>query len=256
MQHVVLGSPKATHYMKTYVIGDIHGALKALVELIREITPSKHDRLVFLGDLVDGWPDCAETVAYCMELTRKHECIFIKGNHDSWCEGWLQGAHSGGDWLAHGGDASIASYERLGKAERKKHLHFFNHMRDYFIDEENRLFIHAGYSSRNGPAKEHYTSNFYWDRSLWEMAACLDPAIPHDSPFYPRRLTHFTEIYLGHTPTLNYGIDVPMKGGNVWNIDTGAAFYGKLSALEVTSKALFQSQPVPDLYPGIQGRTQ
>ncbi|GAO41055.1 metallophosphoesterase family protein [Flavihumibacter petaseus] len=240
--------------MKTYVIGDIHGALKALEELIDRISPAAEDRLIFLGDLVDGWPDSAEVVAYCIALQARQPCIFIKGNHDSWCEGWLQGAHTGDDWLSHGGDASIRSYAKVREKDRKNHLYFLNHMMPYFVDEENRLYIHAGYTSRNGPSKETYVSNFYWDRSLWEMAACLDKNIPVDSPYYPKRLTHFREIFVGHTPTLNYGITVPMNGGNVWNVDTGGAFQGRLSALEATTKEVIQSSPVQSLYPGIQGR--
>ncbi len=241
---------------RKFVIGDIHGALKALEDLLEKIAPTADDQLIFLGDLADGWPETAALIRYCIQLEQQFNTVFIMGNHDSWCEGWLQGSHAAGMWLAHGGKASMESYASIGPEERIAHLHFLQRMLPYFVDQQNRLYIHAGFTSRNGPAAESYPTNFYWDRSLWEMAVCLDPTIPKDSPFYPKRLTHFTEIYVGHTPTLNYKSSLPMRGGNVWNVDTGAAFNGPLTAMEVSSKTIYQSRPVPDYYPGIQGRTK
>jgi serine/threonine protein phosphatase 1 len=93
-----------------------------------------------------------------------------------------------------------------------------------------------------------------WDRTLWEMALCLNPALPQASPFYPKRLKLFTEIYIGHTPTINYGQTAPMLAGNVWNVDTGAAFTGPLSAVEAGTGRVIQSDPVQRLYPFERGR--
>lgn len=240
--------------MRTFVIGDIHGALRALEDVLEKLQPAATDKLIFLGDLADGWPETAELIGYCIELERRCRTVFIMGNHDSWCEGWLMGSHSADIWLAHGGKASMQSYAQVPVETRLEHLHFLSRMQPYHIDTQNRLFIHAGFTSRNGPAFETYPTNFYWDRSLWEMAACLDPSIPVASPFYPRRLTHFAEIYVGHTPTLNYGSRLPLRGGNVWNVDTGAAFNGPLTAMDIDSKEVFQSRPVPEYYPGVKGR--
>lgn len=108
----------------------------------------------------------------------------------------------------------------------------------------------------HGPGMEHYDSNFFWDRTLWETALAVDDRIPQDSLRYPRRLLLYREIYIGHTPTTNYGIDTPMKRSNVWNIDTGAAFTGKISAMNINTKELFQSDIVQQLYPGESGRNK
>lgn len=40
-------------------IGDIHGGLKALEQLIDKINVQNEDQLIFLGDYVDGWPESA-----------------------------------------------------------------------------------------------------------------------------------------------------------------------------------------------------
>jgi serine/threonine protein phosphatase 1 len=80
--------------------------------------------------------------------------------------------------------------------------------------------------------------------------------MPRESLLYPRRLKLFNEIFIGHTPTLYYDVDVPMRGGNVWNIDTGAAFKGRLTVMDIASKEYWQSDPLPALYPGETGRNR
>jgi serine/threonine protein phosphatase 1 len=42
---------------------------------------------------------------------------------------------------------------------------------------------------------------FYWDRTLWETALSLDQRIKPNDLLYPKRLTLYDEIYIGHTPT-------------------------------------------------------
>ena len=43
--------------MKTFVVGDIHGAHKALVQVLeRSGLDRESDTLIVLGDVVDGWP--------------------------------------------------------------------------------------------------------------------------------------------------------------------------------------------------------
>jgi serine/threonine protein phosphatase 1 len=88
------------------------------------------------------------------------------------------------------------------------------------------------------------------------MALTMDNRIQKDSVLYPNRLKLYHEIYIGHTPTINYKVDVPMNGCNVWNIDTGAAFTGKLSIMNIDTKQFFQSDIVKELYPNEVGRNK
>jgi len=73
---------------------------------------------------------------------------------------------------------------------------------------------------------------------------------------YPKRLRLYDEIYIGHTPTTNYGVDTPMHKCNVWNIDTGAAFEGRITVLDIDSKRFWQSDIVQSLYPDEKGRNK
>lgn len=242
--------------MRTLVIGDIHGGLKALIQLLERTEVTKSDTLIFVGDYVDGWSDSAQVIQYLIELSKINTCIFIKGNHDVWCEDWLRTGQGEPVWLAHGGQETVESYEGFTEEEKKQHLYFFDDMSLYHIDDDNRLFIHAGFTSMHGVEKEYNFRNFYFDRTLWEMALTMDKTIKEDSELYPNRLKHYHEIYIGHTPTINFNKDQPMQAVNVWNVDTGAAFTGKLSAVDVNSKAVFQSDIVKDLYPNELGRNK
>ena len=239
---------------RTLVFGDIHGALRALIELIQKINLHQTDRLIFLGDYVDGWSQSAQTIDYLIALGKTNDCIFIKGNHDVWAQDWLSGKQPNETWLRHGGRETIESYKNYPKELRSLHLIFFNNLQNYFIDKENRLFIHAGFSSMHGPVKEMYASNFSWDRTLWEMALAMDKALVRTSKLFPKRLLLFNEIYLGHTPTTNYDVAVPMQACNVCNADTGAAFFGKISAIDIETKKYWQSEACYKLYPNETGR--
>ena len=242
--------------MRTLVIGDIHGGLKALIQVLESAKVVAEDKLVFLGDYVDGWSESAQVIQYLIELSKTNDCVFIKGNHDAWAETWLAEDHINDIWYQHGGKETIKSYSGFTEEEKKAHLNFFEAMPMYHIDTENRLFVHAVFTSMHGVEKEHNIQSFYFDRTLWEMALTMDKQMKKMSKFYPSRLKHYSEIFIGHTPTINYFVMHPMNAANVWNIDTGAAFTGRLSAVDVVTKDIFQSDILPDLYPNEKGRNK
>lgn len=242
--------------MRTFAIGDIHGGLKALVQLLNRLEIKDNDRLIFMGDYVDGWSESAQLIQFLIELSEKFECIFIKGNHDVWAEDWLRSGEVNPTWYMHGGKETIESYEGFSDNEKHKHLRFLENLPMYYIDDTNRLFVHAGFTSMHGVEKEVFLTTLYFDRTLWEMALTMDKRINKNSELYPKRLTHYSEIYIGHTPTINYGQHKPMNAINVWNVDTGAAFVGRLSAIDIDTKEVFQSDVVKDLYPDEKGRNK
>ncbi len=240
---------------RTFVIGDIHGGLKALVQVLNQLKVTEKDTLIFMGDYVDGWSESAQVIDFLIELSQKINCIFIKGNHDVWCENWLKDTTDvNPTWFMHGGEGTLESYQNYSKKEQQEHLQFFENMKMYHLDDENRLFLHAGFTSMHGVERESYPHKFCTDRTLWEMALVMDKKIDLENTKYPKRLTHYKEIFIGHTPTTNFGEATPMNAINIWNVDTGAAFKGKLTAMNIDTKAFFQSDVLPSLYPNEKGR--
>lgn len=239
---------------RTLVIGDIHGGLLGLKQVLERCTLRDSDHLIFLGDYVDGWSQSAEVIQFLIELQKTYKCDFIAGNHDLWCLEWLSGKGKNEIWLMHGGKGTVESYSSISDQEKEQHVSFFESMKDYIVDDQKRLFIHAGFSSMHGPHKEHYSTNYSWDRTLWEMAMACHGRINDADPHYPKRLKLFSEIYIGHTPTTEWDINHPWNRANVWNIDTGAAFKGKVSVLDIQTKEFWQSDTLQSLYPNEKGR--
>lgn len=239
---------------RTFVIGDIHGSLKALLQIMKKAEIKPEDKLIFLGDYVDGWSDSANVVSYLIEFSRQNTCIFLRGNHDDLTHRWLKNGEFNEQWLEHGGQSSIDAYRQFTEEEKNAHIQFYEEMVNYYVDKENRLFVHAGFTNQKGPENEYTPTPFYWDRTLWEMALSLDPALNPEDQNYPKRLKLFKEIFIGHTPVTRIDEDKPYSAANITNMDTGAAFKGKLSMMDVHTRELFQSEPVWKLYPDEKGR--
>ncbi|EDM44357.1 serine/threonine protein phosphatase [unidentified eubacterium SCB49] len=242
--------------MRTFVVGDIHGGLKALVQVLERTPYSKKDRFIFLGDYVDGWSDSAPVISFLLKFSEHQKCIFLRGNHDELLTGYLETGEANPMWLEHGGVSGKESYDALSENDKQHHILFFRNLENYFIDKKNRLFCHAGFANIYGPEHEYYSNTVYWDRTLWEMVCSLDPSLSPEDSKYPKRLKNFKEIYIGHTPTTKIDRTVPTNFANVWNIDTGAAFLGPLTILDIDSKEFWQSDAVAQLYPNEKGRNK
>jgi serine/threonine protein phosphatase 1 len=223
---------------RTFVIGDIHGASRALRQCLdRAHFDYKKDHLISLGDVCDGWP---QTGACIDELLKIKNLTYILGNHDSWALEWMNTGLADELWLSQGGLATMNSY-RLGIPG--KHKKFLAKALPYYV-LKNKLFVHAGID----PVKKlkHQDNNiFLWDRKLARTA------MDFRDKNIDEKLTEFDEVYIGHTPIS--GLE-PIHACEVWLMDTGAGWSGVLSMMDINTKEVFASDPVPMLYPGIVGR--
>ncbi|MFK8300599.1 metallophosphoesterase [Capnocytophaga canimorsus] len=242
--------------MRTLVIGDIHGAYKALVQVLERAKIQKDDFLIFLGDYADGWSQTPEVIRFLINLKSTNKCLFIKGNHDALCLQFLKGKPMSDLWYFHGGDATEKAYAEVSDTEKEVHISFLQSLENYHLDAQNRLFVHAGFTNLRGVAFEYFPEMFYWDRTLWELALSLPKEIEKNDPYYPARLKLYSEIFIGHTPTTRFGSTEPMNAFGVWNVDTGCAFKGKITVMDIQTKQFWQSNPVWQCYPDEQGRNK
>lgn len=240
--------------MKTFVIGDIHGALKAVKQILERASISSSDTLIFLGDYVDGWSESPQVIDFFIELMKTNNCVFLRGNHDELVLHWLQNNHDNPMWFAHGGESTVNAYKNIDRKTREKHIEFLLQLKNFHLDNHNRLFVHAGFTNLKGVTMEHFPRLLYWDRTLWEMALCMDHTLTKEAVVFPKRLALYNEIFIGHTPVTQINSTIPVNKANVWNIDTGAAFYGPLTIMDIDTKEFWQSDPVHTLYPEEKGR--
>ena len=241
---------------RTLVIGDIHGGYRAVKQILERAAVTPNDKLIFLGDYVDGWGQSPEVLDLLMELDEGHDCVFLRGNHDDLLMTFLKTGEYNVQWFDHGGRMTIENYKELMPEIKWRHVEFLESLKDSYLDYKNRLFVHAGFTSLNGITHEHFKRMLFWDRTLWETALALDKNMSVDHPFYPKRFTLYKEIFIGHTPVTRIGKTVPVQMANVWNVDTGAAFKGPVTMMDADTKEFWQSDAVYTLYPEENGRNR
>lgn len=240
--------------MRTLVVGDIHGAYKALVQVLERAHITPEDHLIFLGDFADGWSETPKVLDLLISLQNTHRITLLKGNHDQLCQEFLEEKPMSSKWHLHGGTATEKAYATIDKQTKLRHLELLRSMKHYLLDEQNRLFLHAGFTNQRGVDYEYFEQWFYWDRTLWELALSTPLSMPTTDIFFPKRLTLYKEIYIGHTPTTRFGQTTPMQRHQVWNVDTGAAFKGAITILDIDTKEFWQSDPVHTIYHNEKGR--
>jgi serine/threonine protein phosphatase 1 len=223
---------------RTFVMGDIHGAYRALRQCLeRSGFDRTRDQLIFLGDVSDGWP---ETKLCIDELLLIKNLICLRGNHDDWTLTWMKTGAAENIWLGQGGRATVKSYL---DGVPDDHIEFLDQALPYYV-KDNLLFVHAGIDP-TVPIESQTPDTFLWDRNMARIALDL----------YTRnldgKLTTYDEVYIGHTP-IPY--PKPIKSCEVWMMDTGAGWSGVLSMMDIYTKEIFTSDPVPALYPGVEGR--
>lgn len=261
--------------MRKFVMGDIHGCYKGLLQCLERSRFNKEkDILIQVGDVADGWSQVYECVE---ELLTIENLISIKGNHDDWFLDFILYHKHGYNWQQ-GGIGTLKSYTNvLDKNYINKnsggfltdllpedlpltHIDFFKKQLLYYKDEDNNFFVHGGFNRHHEISDieklEPYT--FYWDRDLWNAAQSYQSMIngyTGDMPIPKFKIKDdFKEIFIGHTTTMSWNTDKPMKAANIWNLDTGAGFKGKLTIMNIDTKEFFQSDEVQTLYLNERGR--
>jgi serine/threonine protein phosphatase 1 len=222
-----------------YAIGDIHGELEKLEDLLEFLPLRAEDRLVFLGDYVDRGPDSKGVVDRLIALGRERDCTFLLGNHEAMFLdflGWRGRSYFGGDaFLLNGGDRTLASYGYFDAEKSPEepfalppgHDEFYRSLTLSHRDGDY-LFVHAGLDvdprsedDVDYVLRKARPEDLLWNRTLGDL---------------PHRLG-VTVIY-GHTPgpDLNVRWNLPFSIG----IDTGAVYGGTLTAIRLPDESIFQ----------------
>lgn len=234
--------------MRRFVIGDIHGNYKSLLQCFdRSGFDRDRDTLICLGDVVDGYPDVKECVD---ELLKVKLLIYIMGNHDAWFLDWVKMGRQERLWTSQGGNATISSYGGSPKNVPKKHIDLFNNKAVFYCVFSNKLFVHGGFDTTLKDIRDDKPQNLMWDRSLMQYANNRDLS---SSPLHVEgakyKVTTYDEVFIGHTSTTNYRTTDPINVCEVWNLDTGAGWEGRLTIMDVDTKEYWQSDFAKDLYP-------
>ncbi|MDP3786592.1 MAG: hypothetical protein Q8R05_03465 [Candidatus Omnitrophota bacterium] len=116
-----------------------------------------------------------------------------------------------------------------------------------WIERDEQVFVHGGFNP-DISLSSHSAQALVWDRRL------LDLAWKKQVDGYKCQLGKYKDIFVGHTTTELYNTLQPVHVCNVWNIDTGAGWSGKLTIMDVDTKEYWQADLTPDLYDGTPDR--
>ncbi|HVI99020.1 MAG TPA: metallophosphoesterase family protein [Sphingomonas sp.] len=223
---------------RVYAIGDVHGRLDLLDDLIARIErddaarPSAHTDWVLLGDLVDRGPDSAGVIDRVIRLSNEYPNVrLLIGNHEEVFLGALDGDPESLKLFTRiGGRETILSYgigeddydrldwdtlsARIRAAVPDHHVAFLRQAEDV-IEIGDYAFVHAGIRPGVSLADQRAT-DLRWIR---------DRFLGHEDDF-GKMIVH------GHTIT-----DEPQELPNRIGIDTGAFESGRLTALGLEGKS-------------------
>ena len=212
--------------MRVLAIGDIHGCLSHLDDLLAWVKPTTDDVLITLGDYVDRGPDTRGVLNRLIELKKQRPVICLRGNHEiMMVDAWRGGRSERKMWLGVGGLQALGSY---GSAPGKsgtlddvppEHWHFLqNELVDYH-ESDLFIFVHAGvtYSDK---LKEQSSSALFWE-------------------FFGDDMRHVSgkTVICGHT-SQKTGVPKVVPGGVC--IDTYAHGGGWLTCLDAISGRYWQ----------------
>src|SRR5262245_45557187 len=212
-----------------YIIGDIHGRLDLLDQMIEAIqrdaeTYDGQSLTVTLGDYIDRGPNSRGVLNRLLTNPFPGEYVALKGNHEVLLENFLERPEIGPYWWRLGGLETLysfgiqimrgQSYEEVSKQLRAAlcpaHVKFLGSLK-LSLTVGNFFLCHAGI--RPGVQLDRQSEeDLLWIRD--EFLYCED---------------NFGKIIVhGHTP-----VEQPDVRANRINIDTGAFATGRLTCLVV-----------------------
>jgi diadenosine tetraphosphatase ApaH/serine/threonine PP2A family protein phosphatase len=227
--------------LRVYAIGDVHGRVDCLTQLLELIeadkaaNPASAVKIVMLGDYTDRGPDSRAVVELLAGRANGEDFICLRGNHDQWFLSFLTDPDEGDGFLSWGGIQTLESYgvdltgsirsnaelaRELSRLVPAEHRRFLSHL-PLFHEEGDYFFCHAGV--RPGVALQFQD--------------------PHDlmwirGEFHAHKGDFGKVVVHGHTPQAQVEFHK-----NRINIDTRAFDTGILTALvlEGTSQRLLQT---------------
>lgn len=231
-------APATAQGERIYAIGDIHGRLDLLEDLLAQIHTDNAGRasarttFVFLGDLVDRGPNSRGVVERLMRLAEASgkdliSVVFLKGNHEELLIKAYRGDRQAARLLNRvGGRETLLSYgvtaEEYDAANidellalmtpriPERHIAFLDGFTDWY-ESGRYLFVHAGIRP-DVPLANQRGSDLRWiRREFLEWSGDLGYMVVH-----------------GHS--ISEEVD---ERSNRIGIDTGAYVTGRLTALAV-----------------------
>ena len=220
--------------MATYAIGDVHGCFQALQRLLRKIVyDPRQDRLWFVGDLVNRGPKSLQVLRFVKNLGDR--AVVVLGNHDL----HLVSEHEGFD-TARKGDTFD---DVLGAPDRKELVDWLR-TRPMMHVEGNWAMVHARWDCLHVIVNTMTRLRFCTQEGKMDLKAKGTTPPPDYVPWFALRRDKET-IVCGHWSALGVRIAPKLAA-----LDSGCVWGGKLTALRLEDRAVFEVPCVGYQAPG------
>jgi bis(5'-nucleosyl)-tetraphosphatase (symmetrical) len=247
--------------MRTIFVGDVHGCLDELRELMAKLGLVRSDTLVFVGDLVDRGPDPVGVVRFVREISALEFVTKVnKGNHEEKALRWLR--HE--DKVAAGKqpknpmkavpEGRMAEWRGLN-AEDRAFLEALPLVHEFDVGGQPWVSVHGGLLPGRPLAdqvRKHASEliRCRWVDAEGKHVGMLEGSreMPHGAFPWMERFDGQYNVVCGHavhreaeikaqvqagapSPGFPPRVDKTAAGFEVWSIDTGCFGGGRLSAL-------------------------
>ena len=133
--------------MATYVTSDAHGHVKALDEVLSQISLGSDDTLYVLGDMIDRGPDPLGVIKLVRSLSNTH---VLKGNHEQLMLDAIAGMDplDAETWDVNGGWTTREQLNAMPQDAYEELVHWIDDLPLYTVtsaDDRTFLLVHAGF---------------------------------------------------------------------------------------------------------------
>jgi hypothetical protein len=237
--------------MRHVIIGDVHGCIDELNELLQQLAPVSDDQLIFIGDLIDRGPDSSGVVRQVVQWSKQMDVKLILGNHEEKFLRYVQHIKNGNG--IENQMKRIDEFPQLLDALGDDELSFLQKAyHSIHISDYNSLLIHGGLWRDihfSLPATYLYQEDYSYIKKqlfLLNKIRYLNPEgkfvsygeeKPEDVFWADEYKGQFGHIYFGHHPFIQPN---PYRFTNATAIDTGCVYGGWLSAVELSNNQVQQ----------------
>ena len=108
--------PRVPRGVRVYAVGDLHGRADLLAQLQSRIdshltqNPVSRAIEVYVGDYIDRGPESCQVIDLLIARKRRHETVFLKGNHETYALQFLTDPKIFDVWRQYGGLQTLSSY--------------------------------------------------------------------------------------------------------------------------------------------------
>lgn len=209
--------------MSIFAIGDVHGCVEELEELLGMLPLKDDSTVIMLGDYIDRGPHSRRVLETLMEWRTRHNFVTLSGNHEEMLREFLDGSNPQrvARFILNGGSSTLADFadEHGEWVVPSAHIKFLEDLK-LWHETDDHFFVHAGVPDialkELDPIRDR-------DELLWIRRSFIN-----STRKWEKRIVH------GHTPVNA----VEVSAARI-NVDTACAYGGFLTAIELPNHRIY-----------------